>query len=122
MDVKWLRTLILSSLEKKRLKGNFIAVYCFLRRESGEEFADLFSLGSRMCGKGSKLHQKKFRLDIRKYVFTERMMKNCHRVAREVVDALCLSVSLIKRGIWTMTFIMDFNFWSALRWSGSWTR
>lgn len=99
MDAKWLRTLILSSLEKRRLKGNFIALYCFLRRESGEEFADLFSLGSsnRMCGKGSKLHQKLFRLDIRKYVFTERMMQNCHRVAREVVDALCLSVSKKKR-------------------------
>lgn len=40
-----LRTLSLSSLEKRRVKSNFIALYSFLRRGSGKRGADLFSLG-----------------------------------------------------------------------------
>ena len=54
-----LRTASLSSLEKRRLKGDLIAVYGFLRRGSAEGGADLFSLGSsdRIRGNGSKLCQ-----------------------------------------------------------------
>ncbi|XP_065484000.1 uncharacterized protein LOC135985007 [Caloenas nicobarica] len=39
-----LRNLGLSSLEKRRLRGNLIAFYNFLRRRIGDEGADLFSL------------------------------------------------------------------------------
>lgn len=39
-----LRTLGLSSLEKRRLRGEFIALYNFSRKENGEGSADLFYL------------------------------------------------------------------------------
>jgi len=61
------------------------------------EVLNLFSLGSndRMHGNGSKLHQGRFRLDIRKHFFTKRVFKHWNRLPREVVDAP--SLSMLKR-------------------------
>ncbi|KAK4815501.1 LOW QUALITY PROTEIN: hypothetical protein QYF61_003059, partial [Mycteria americana] len=86
MDAKRLRTL--GYLERRRLRGNLIALYSFLRRGS----ADLFSLGSsdRAHGNGSKLRQGRFRLGMGKPFFTESMVRHWNRLQREVVDAPCL--------------------------------
>jgi len=91
---EWLRTLGLSSLEKRRLRGSLIALYSFLRRGHGEGGAELCSLVShdRICGNGSKLHQGRFLLDIRRHFFTEGVVKHRNRFPSEVVDAPSLSV------------------------------
>lgn len=60
------------------MKGDLIASYSFLRRGCGEGSAELNSLLStnRTHGNGSKLHQGRFRLDMKKYFLTERMPKH----------------------------------------------
>jgi len=88
-----LRSLGLFSLENRRLRGDPKAVYSFLKGGSGGGAAHLLCLvtSDRTGGKGMKLHQHKFRLDIRKRFFTERVIGPWNRLPGEVVKAPSLS-------------------------------
>jgi len=89
-----LREFGLFSLEKRRLWGDLVAAFQYLKgsyKKAGEGlFRRIFS--DRTRGNGFKLKEDELRLDIRNKLFTVRVARHWNRLRREVVDAFSLEV------------------------------
>lgn len=87
-----LRTLGLPSLEGRRLRGNLIAPYSFLRREMEREVLSSSLWDPVMGCMGMVQPCARFRLDIRKH-FVTKIVKHWNRLPGEVGNAPRLSVA-----------------------------
>lgn len=79
----------MSSLENRRLQGDLVAVFQqsngAYKKDGDKTFHG--ACCTRTRGNGFKLKEGRFRLDIRNKFITMGMVKHCHRLPTEVVDA-----------------------------------
>ena len=82
------------SLEKRRLWGDLITAFQYLRGAYKQEGSKLFTRvdNSRTRGNDYKVKEGRFRLDVRGKFFIRRVVRCWNGLPREVVDALSLEV------------------------------
>ena len=107
-----LRELGLFGLEKRRLQGDFIVAFQYLKGAYKQEGGWLFKRvdGDRTRGNGFKVSQGRFGLDVRRKFFMQRVVRQWNRLPKEAVDAPSLQafkarldVALGSLGCWLVT-------------------
>ena len=80
------------SLEKRRLHGDLLVAFQYLKGASKQEGERLFPrVGcDRTCRSGFQGRQGRFKLGLRMKFFPERLVRHWNRLPKEVVDAASL--------------------------------